>query len=145
MSQQRLRLRIASEADVTRSLLETTRMARELGFAAVSAQALSTAVSELVRNILKYAGSGEVELEEVDDKRRAGMQVTVRDRGPGIPVEERQHVFDRFARTDQARTMPGSGLGLAIVRQVVEEHGGTVFVGDGPDGGAEVGFELPVS
>ena len=73
-----------------------------------------------------------------------GGRVVVIDQGPGIPVAEREHVFDRFARTDQARTMPGSGLGLAIVRQIVEEHGGTVFVGDAPGGGAEVGFELPV-
>jgi two-component system sensor histidine kinase MprB len=63
--------------------------------------------------------------------------VAVIDRGPGIPEAEREHVFDRFARTDQARTMPGSGLGLAIVRDIV-------FVADAPGGGAEVGFELPV-
>jgi anti-sigma regulatory factor (Ser/Thr protein kinase) len=114
MSRQRLRLRIASEADVSRSLLETTRMARALGFAAVDTQALSTAVSELVRNILKYAESGEVELEEVDGGRRSGLQVTVRDRGPGIPDIE-------AAMSDHFSSGGTLGLGLPGVRRMMDD------------------------
>jgi two-component system sensor histidine kinase MprB len=95
-------------------------------------------VRNLLANAHKFSPEGEPVRIVAD-----GGRVTVIDRGPGIPAAERDHVFDRFARTDQARTMPGSGLGLAIVRQIVEEHGGRVFVGDAPDGGAAVGFELP--
>ena len=61
---------------------------------------------------------------------------------PWHPAHERELVFDRFYRSDEARAMSGSGLGLAIVKQIAERHGGTVFVGDAPDCGVEVGFQL---
>jgi two-component system sensor histidine kinase MprB len=70
--------------------------------------------------------------------------VVVRDKGPGIPVADRERVFDRFYRTDVTRSMPGSGLGLAIVAQIVERHGGSVWAREAPAGGAEVGFRLPI-
>ena len=60
----------------------------------------------------------------------------MRDRGPGIDPEDLDRVFDRFYRAPAARSVPGSGLGLAIVRQVVEEHGGSVSAENAPDGGA---------
>jgi len=69
--------------------------------------------------------------------------VAVSDAGPGIRDEDKARVFDRFYRSVEARTTPGSGLGLAIVAKVVEQHGGTVFVGDAAEGGATVGFRLP--
>jgi len=61
--------------------------------------------------------------------------LTVSDRGPGIAEEDLPHVFDRFYRSKESRTMPGSGLGLAIVRQIIERHGGAVWMAkSGPDG-----------
>jgi hypothetical protein len=48
--------------------------------------------------------------------------------GPGVPEAERPFIFDRFYRSEQARSKPGSGLGLAIVRQIAESHGGRVDV-----------------
>ena len=68
--------------------------------------------------------------------------VTVLDRGIGIPEPDLGRVFDRFHRSDVARTLPGSGLGLSIVREVAERHGGDVFAGNRPDGGAAVGFRI---
>lgn len=68
--------------------------------------------------------------------------ITVCDSGPGIRPDDEERVFDRFYRADTARGLPGSGLGLAIVRQVAEAHGGTVFAGTRPDGGAAVGFTV---
>ncbi len=62
--------------------------------------------------------------------------LTVRDHGPGFSERDLAHVFDRFYRADNARSMPGSGLGLAIVRQAAEQHGGSVHAGNAPDGGA---------
>ncbi|MEX1287792.1 MAG: HAMP domain-containing sensor histidine kinase [Acidimicrobiia bacterium] len=73
----------------------------------------------------------------------AGGELAVHDQGPGIAPGDREKVFDRFYRSIDAQNTPGSGLGLAIVKQTVEVHGGTVFVGDSPDGGAVVGFRLP--
>ncbi len=74
----------------------------------------------------------------------AGGSVSVRDHGSGIAEDDIPFVFDRFFRADQARSKPGSGLGLSIVRQVVERHGGTVNATNAPDGGAIVGFEIPL-
>ncbi len=74
-----------------------------------------------------------------------GGRVEVADRGPGIDREDRSFVFDRFYRAASARSMPGSGLGLSIVKQVVDLHGGRVWVDEGPAGGARVGFEVPVT
>ena len=74
-----------------------------------------------------------------------GRTIEVRDRGVGIPPEERERVFDRFYRTTDARTLPGSGLGLSIVKQIVELHGGTITL-DGRDGGGTIArLELPPS
>jgi len=73
-----------------------------------------------------------------------GVQITVRDTGPGIPVEHLPHVFDRFYKVDAARAgtpVPsGSGLGLSIVRAIIERHGGSVSARNAPEGGAL--FEL---
>jgi two-component system, OmpR family, sensor histidine kinase MprB len=73
-------------------------------------------------------------------------EITVRDHGPGIPEDDQARVFDRFFRSDAARTMPGSGLGLAIVRQVVSDHGGTVAIEQPVEGdGVLFRIQLPLS
>ena len=67
---------------------------------------------------------------------------TVRDHGPGIDPADADRVFDRFYRSDAARSLPGSGLGLSMVREVAEGHGGTAFVATPPGGGALVGLSV---
>ncbi len=69
--------------------------------------------------------------------------VTIEDEGPGVPVEERGRVFDRFWRAPSTRGTPGSGLGLAIVAEVVHEHHGTVHFGESARGGAMVTLSFP--
>ncbi len=92
---------------------------------------LGRAVDNLLDNAAKHAPD-----DTVVDVVLRGAQLTVRDRGPGIPAAERPHVFDRFFRGSDARGRPGSGLGLAIVRQVAESHGGSIVVEEAPGGGA---------
>ena len=75
-----------------------------------------------------------------------GVRLEVVDDGPGIAAADRERVFDRFARTDAARSRAdgGSGLGLSIVRWVVERHGGSVRVAEPPGGsGCCVQVDLP--
>jgi signal transduction histidine kinase len=69
----------------------------------------------------------------------------VDDDGPGIPEADRERVFERFVRLDDARARDdgGSGLGLAIVAELVAAHGGTVAIGSSPLGGARVEVTLP--
>ena len=77
--------------------------------------------------------------------------ITVADDGPGVPLEERDRIFARFARADQARarpaTGPGTGLGLAIARQIVEAHGGAIRVEEdgAPTRGARFVVLLPLA
>jgi signal transduction histidine kinase len=68
----------------------------------------------------------------------------VDDDGPGVPIEQRDHVFDRFSRLDEGRNRDhgGAGLGLAIVRRIVELHGGTITCSDAPTGGARFTITL---
>jgi signal transduction histidine kinase len=70
--------------------------------------------------------------------------VRVRDHGSGVDEQDLPHVFDRFYRGAKVRGQQGSGLGLSIVRQVAEQHGGSVSVANAPDGGAVFTLQLPV-
>jgi signal transduction histidine kinase len=73
------------------------------------------------------------------------VRLLVEDDGPGIPAAERERVFDRFNRTDEARDRAsgGTGLGLAIARAIVQAHGGRISAGSSPAGGACIELELP--
>ncbi len=99
---------------------------------------LARAVTNLLGNADKYSPQGNPVALEVGP---GGLFVD--DAGPGIPLDERELVFQRFYRRDEDRALPGSGLGLAIVADVVDQHGGTVAVSDSSLGGARVGFTLP--
>ena len=79
-----IHIRIASEEDLTRALLETGRLVSEIGFDAAATSHINTAVSELGRNILKYAGAGELTLELVTEDHHSGVRATIHDNGPGI-------------------------------------------------------------
>jgi two-component system sensor histidine kinase MprB len=94
--------------------------------------AVQRAVSCLLDNACKFDSSGG----PIDVSVGDGV-VAVADRGPGIPEDELNLVFDRFHRTAEARTMPGSGLGLSIARDVARRHGGDA-VAHRRDGGGTV-------
>ncbi len=99
---------------------------------------LERAVGNLLENAAKWSEEGGL----VEIGLRGG-ELSVRDRGPGIPDEDKSHVFERFYRAAAARGMPGSGLGLAIVREVAEAHGGSVEAADAEGGGALLKLKLP--
>lgn len=104
-------------------------------------EALSRVVRNLLDNAVRHAAA------RVDVSVTAAPQwaeLVVADDGPGIPVAERERVFDRFRRLDDARgrAAGGAGLGLPIVRQLVRAHGGDVAVHDA-DRGARLVVRLP--
>ncbi|MFJ8964154.1 sensor histidine kinase [Lentzea sp. NPDC102401] len=105
--------------------------------------ALERAVLNLLDNAVKFSPSGSavrLNLRQVGD---GSAVVEVADAGPGIADADLPHVFERFYRSSEARTLPGSGLGLAIVKQVAQRHGGTATAGRAPEGGALFTLRLP--
>jgi two-component system OmpR family sensor kinase len=91
-------------------------------------EALRSLVANLVDNALRYAPRGTDVTVAVNPTDEC-VELTVIDRGPGIPPSAREHVFERFRRLEGDAT-PGSGLGLAIVKAVVDQHGGTITLAD---------------
>jgi signal transduction histidine kinase len=109
------------------------------------AQRLAQVLGNLISNALRHTPPGG----QVTLSARAadgGVIVRVADTGPGIPPQDRPYVFDRFWKGDPARTRDGkggAGLGLAIARQLVESHGGRIWVEDDDAPGATLAFSLP--
>ncbi len=101
-------------------------------------QLLERAVTNLLDNAAKWSPEGSTVRVRLDE----GV-LTVADQGPGIDAADLPHVFDRFYRSSEARTLPGSGLGLSIVRRAADRHGGTVEAASGPGGGTLFTFTLP--
>ena len=71
------------------------------------------------------------------------LLVAVDDAGPGVPAEEREHIFHRFGRGSSSESKPGTGLGLALVVEHLRLEGGRVWVADSPQGGARFVIEIP--
>lgn len=103
--------------------------------------AIRRALANLLDNAVRHA-RGTVRVAAARDGDR--FEVLVDDDGPGIPPEEREHVFRPFHRLERARGGEGaSGLGLAIARDIVLAHGGDIRLLDSPLGGLRVRVELP--
>jgi signal transduction histidine kinase len=113
---------------------------------------LKQVVSNLVVNALKYTPKGgrvtvhvawstPAAGEGVQGRRAA--QLTVADTGPGIPPEHRENIFRRGFRLEQHTVLAGEGIGLSVVREVVLQHGGSVWVEDEPGAGALFKVTLP--
>jgi len=106
--------------------------------------ALARVVRNLVDNAVRHAASAVT----MDCRPVAGNAViTIADDGPGISVQDRARIFERFVRLDPTRTRSsgGSGLGLSIVEQIVRSHDGTVAVSDAAHGGAVFTLTLPLA
>lgn len=96
-----------------------------------NAHAVTDAIRNLVENAVAYSPAGEEVIVSVE----SGGHVRVADRGPGVPPENRENIFNRFWRGAGAKT-GGAGLGLSIVKEIMKMHGGFVSVVDNPGGGA---------
>jgi two-component system sensor histidine kinase PrrB len=114
-------------------------------------------VDNLLENAIRHGGSHiTVELRPADNStvvpselpdfapKQNSVLFSVSDDGPGVPLAERQRIFERFARGEGA-IAPGSGLGLALVAQQASLHGGEVEIGESPDGGARFTVRLPTA
>jgi len=100
-------------------------------------------VLNLIANAIKYTPAGG-NIQVSVNYGRGVTTIAVADNGPGIPAHEREHIFERFyRREDEGTAQAGSGLGLPIARQLVELHGGRLWVEDVPGGGSIFRFTIP--
>jgi signal transduction histidine kinase len=102
---------------------------------------LRAAVADVVRNALDYSPPDAPVSVRVQD-RSGWVRIAVRDRGPGVPADERPTVFEPFVRGRGAPRRGGTGLGLFIARRVVEAHGGEIWL-ESDGHGTTVLIELP--
>jgi signal transduction histidine kinase len=103
---------------------------------------ISRVISNLLANALRYAAAGGVARCTLAVKGETAV-IEVGDSGVGVPPEQRAVLFERFRTADNGHGRSGTGLGLAIVKEFVALHGGTVAVGEAPEGGALFTVRLP--
>jgi signal transduction histidine kinase len=113
--------------------------------APVDGALIASVVHQLIDNAVTFSPPDSpitIGLRRDDD----GAVIEVTDRGPGVPLDKREAVFERFAdwRPPGYEDRPGTGLGLFISRAVAREHGGEASIADGPAGGTMLLVRLPV-
>ena len=129
----------AGAADALRPLAEANQQQvnRQLETAIVLGDPtrLAQIVTNLLTNAIKFSPTGgTIHLAVRKNSVQREATLTVSDNGPGIPIGDRPHVFERFYRGESTRPVAGSGIGLAVVAQLVKAHDGTVEIVDTPTG-----------
>jgi serine/threonine-protein kinase RsbT len=118
------RVTIHSDADIISARKAVRDLAEGVGFGGSDLTVIATAISEIARNIIEYAGSGEIVLKQTQQGVRRGILVVAKDRGPGIPDVE-------LAMQDGYSTSKGIGLGLPGARRLMDEFEVDSKVGKG--------------
>ena len=128
----------------TKKLALRTDVAKSLPFGLGDEQRLTQVLLNLVGNAIKFTDTGEVRI--IATASNGHFTVAVADTGPGVPQEELKRVFEQFHQIDNSNTKAkgGTGLGLAIAKQIVEMHGGRIWVKSTLGKGATFRIELPI-
>jgi signal transduction histidine kinase len=126
-----------------KKLTLTTSVDKSLPIGLGDEQRLTQVLLNLVGNAIKFTDAGEVSI--VAGARNGHFAVSVTDTGPGIPLDQQGRIFDQFHQVDSSLTKAkgGTGLGLAIAKQIVEMHGGRIWVVSTPGKGSTFQMELP--
>jgi two-component system, OmpR family, sensor kinase len=104
---------------------------------------LRSAIENVLRNAVRYSPSDSA-VDLIIARSKAGLEILIKDRGPGVPEADLQRIFEPFYRVAESRDRDsgGEGIGLAITAQVMKAHGGTAAASNGP-AGFEVRLNLP--
>ncbi len=138
-------VRVATESLAeTKKLALKTDVAKKLPIGLGDEQRLTQVLLNLVGNAIKFTDTGEVRITAT--AMNGHFTVAVTDTGPGIPTEELNRVFEQFHQVDSSNTKAkgGTGLGLAIAKQIVEMHGGRIWVESTLGKGATFQMQLPI-
>jgi signal transduction histidine kinase len=126
-----------------KKLTLTTSVDKSLPVGLGDEQRLTQVLLNLVGNAIKFTDAGEVSI--AAGARNGHFAISVTDTGPGIPLDQQDRIFDQFHQVDSSMTKAkgGTGLGLAIAKQIVEMHGGRIWVVSTPGKGSTFQMELP--
>ncbi|MFI5280128.1 MAG: DUF4118 domain-containing protein [Gemmatimonadales bacterium] len=122
----------------------TTSLPADLPLVEIDGVLVEQLLINLIENAVKYSPAGSP-LEISARAEPGAVVVSVADRGPGIPAEETERIFDKFHRVPASGAGSGVGLGLTICRGIVSAHGGRIWAENRPDGGAVFRFTLPLT
>ena len=127
----------------TKKLTLTTTVDKSLPIGLGDEQRLTQVLLNLVGNAIKFTDAGEVSI--AVGTRNGHFAVSVTDTGPGIPLDQQDRIFDQFHQVDSSLTKAkgGTGLGLAIAKQIVEMHGGRIWVESALGKGSTFQMEIP--
>jgi len=120
-----------------------TEVAKSLPIGVGDEQRLTQVLLNLVGNAIKFTDAGEVRITAAAKNGHFALSVT--DTGPGIPLDQQNRIFEQFHQVDSSNTKAkgGTGLGLAIAKQIVEMHGGRIWVDSTLGKGSTFQLELP--
>ncbi len=124
MPRRQIQIAITNDAGIVQSVLEAKRLSSQVGYREPNITLIATAVSELARNIKKYAGCGQMIFTEVHKESSRGVEIVARDEGPGIADIEKV-MEDRFSTGNTL------GLGLSGVKRLMDEFELETEVGRG--------------
>ncbi len=146
-----LRACIAKALERSDSLINTVGasvivdIAEEIPLVEADPVKLEQAIFNLLDNALKYGAKPDLKVWVSTQRSGSDLVLEVKDNGPGIPLTDQPHIFERFYRVhkDRSRDAGGTGLGLSIVKHTIQAHGGTVSLESAPGSGSIFTIRLP--
>jgi two-component system phosphate regulon sensor histidine kinase PhoR len=137
--------RLAPQAERANIAIKVT-VADDLPLALADATRVERVMTNLLHNALKFSPEdGRVSIDVTYDERKDVLLFRVQDNGVGIADNDIPRIFERFYKTDRARTHVGTGLGLAIAKHIIQAHGGSIWVKSKVGKGSTFYFTLPTA
>ena len=119
------------------------RLPADLPLVKIDAALMERVFANLIENAMKYTPTNSP-IEVTASTAGNTLTINISDRGPGLPAQDVDTLFDKFTRGEQESAKPGVGLGLSICKAIVTAHKGKIYASNRPGGGAVFSFDLPL-